>query len=46
MAVFYDENYRMVQTRVKNFPANAMEYRDLSTVYFTPKVEKETKSKK
>ncbi len=36
MPVFYDENYRLIQIKVKNFPANAMEYRDLSTVYFQP----------
>ena len=39
MPVFYDENYRLVQINVKNFPANAMEYRDLSRVYFEPKKE-------
>lgn len=37
MPIFYEENYRLVQTNVKNFPANAMEYRDLSRVYFEPK---------
>lgn len=37
MPVFYDENYRLIQTNVKNFTANAMEYRDLSHVYFEPK---------
>ncbi len=39
MPVFYDENYRLVQINVRNFPANAMEYRDLSRVYFEPKKE-------
>ena len=39
-AIFYDENYRLVQTNVRNFPANAMEYRDMSRVYIEPKVEK------
>jgi oligopeptide transport system substrate-binding protein len=38
MPIFYEENYRLVQTYVKNFPANAMEYRDLSRVYFDPEV--------
>lgn len=38
MPVFYEENYRLIQTYVKNFPANAMEYRDLGRVYFEPKV--------
>ena len=32
--VFYDENYRLLKPYVKNFPANAMEYRDMSEVYF------------
>lgn len=40
MPIFYDENYRLVQTNVRNFPANAMEYRDMSRVYIEPKVEK------
>jgi peptide/nickel transport system substrate-binding protein len=40
MPIFYDENYRLVQPNVKNFPANAMEYRDMTRVYFEPKQEK------
>lgn len=36
MPLFYDESYRLIQPNVKNFPANAMEYRDLSEVYFVP----------
>jgi oligopeptide transport system substrate-binding protein len=36
MPVFYEENYRLIQTSVKKFPANAMEYRDMSRVYFEP----------
>jgi oligopeptide transport system substrate-binding protein len=40
MPIFYDEFYRLVQPYVKNFPANAMEYRDMSRVYFVPKDEK------
>ena len=32
--IFYDENTRLLQVYVKNFPSNAMEYRDMSTVYF------------
>ncbi|MEW6467851.1 MAG: ABC transporter substrate-binding protein [Bacteroidota bacterium] len=43
MPIFYDENYRMLQNNVKNFPANAMEYRDLSRVYFVPKEEPKKK---
>lgn len=41
MPIFYDENYRLVQTNVKNFPANAMEYRDMTRVYLEPKEKKE-----
>ena len=40
MPIFYDENYRLIQTNVRNFPANAMEYRDLTRTYFVPKDEK------
>ncbi|MDQ3047096.1 MAG: ABC transporter substrate-binding protein [Bacteroidota bacterium] len=40
MPIFYDENYRLVQTNVKNFPANAMEYRDMTSVYIEPKKDK------
>lgn len=38
MPIFYEENYRLIQTYIKNFPANAMEYRDMSRVYFEPKL--------
>jgi peptide/nickel transport system substrate-binding protein len=37
MPVFYEENDRLIQKNVRNFPANAMEYRDFSRVYFVPK---------
>ncbi|MGQ0827509.1 MAG: ABC transporter substrate-binding protein [Bacteroidota bacterium] len=40
MPIFYDEYYRLIQTNIKNFPANPMEYRDMSKVYFVPKEEK------
>lgn len=33
MVLWYDENYRLTQSHVKNFFANAMRYRDLSEVY-------------
>ena len=36
MPLFYDESYRLIQSNIKNFPANAMEYRDLTKVYFVP----------
>ena len=34
MPIFYDENTRLIQVYVKNFPSNAMEYRDMTEVYF------------
>ena len=34
MPIFYDENTRLIQVYVKNFPSNAMEYRDMTRVYF------------
>lgn len=34
MPIFYDENTRLLQVNVKNFPSNAMEHRDMSRVYF------------
>lgn len=37
MPIFYDENDRLVQKNVRNFPANGMEYRDLSATYVIPK---------
>lgn len=33
MILWYDESYRILQSYVKNFPNNAMQYRDLSEVY-------------
>jgi oligopeptide transport system substrate-binding protein len=39
MPVFYDENYRLLKPYVKNFPANAMEYRDMTRVFFEPTVD-------
>lgn len=44
MPIFYDEIYRLVQKNVKDFDVNAMEYRDVSRVYFVP--EEEGKDKK
>lgn len=31
--LWYDEGYRLIQSYVKNFPNNPMQYRDLSDVY-------------
>ena len=36
IVLFYDEGYRLIQNKVKNFPNNAMQYRDFSNVYFVP----------
>lgn len=33
MVLWYDENYRLIQSRVKNFHANPMRYRDYSQIY-------------
>ncbi len=41
--LYYDENVRLLQHRIKNFPMNPMEYRDFSDVYFSKK-EKEKAS--
>lgn len=45
MPIFYDEIYRLVQNNVKGFDVNAMEYREVSRVYFVPEDEK-NRSKK
>lgn len=37
LPLFYDENDRLVQKNVRNFPINAMEYRDFTRVYIIPK---------
>lgn len=37
MPIFYDENFRLEQANVANFPENALNYMDLSDVYFTQK---------
>jgi peptide/nickel transport system substrate-binding protein len=34
IVLWYDESYRLLQSYVKNFPNNPMQYRDLSEVYF------------
>jgi len=34
MPIYYDENTRLLQLYVRNFDQNAMEYRDMSKVYF------------
>lgn len=37
MPIFYDENYRLEQLNVRNFPENALGYMDLTNVYLIPK---------
>ena len=41
MPIFYEEIYRLLQNRVKDFYVNAMEYRDISRVYLIPERDKE-----
>ncbi|MEH0158108.1 ABC transporter substrate-binding protein [Limibacter armeniacum] len=35
LVLWYDEGYRLIQSYVKDFPNNPMQYRDFSTVYFS-----------
>lgn len=37
MPIFYDKDYRMLQPNIRNFPQNAMEYRNMTEVYFVPR---------
>jgi len=37
LTIFYNENDRLIQKYVRNFPINALEYRDFTEVYFVPK---------
>ncbi len=37
MPIYYEDNYRLEQLNVRNFPENAMNYMDLTTVYLIPK---------
>ncbi len=42
VVLWYDESYRLLQHYVKDFPNNAMQYRDFSTVYIAkPRLIKE-----
>lgn len=41
MPIYYDNYIRLVQLKVRNLPINAMEYRDLSRVWFAKEDEKE-----
>ncbi len=46
LPIFYDENDRLIQKNVRNFPVNAMEHRDLSRVYLVPKEKMPVPAKK
>ena len=37
MPIIYDENYRLEQLNVRNFPENSIQFTDLSVVYLIPK---------
>lgn len=37
LVLWYDEGYRLMQSYVKNFPNNSMQYRDFSEVFLVPK---------
>lgn len=36
LVLWYDEGYRLLQSQVRNFPSNPMQFRDFSEVYFEP----------
>ncbi|MDW7695351.1 ABC transporter substrate-binding protein [Flammeovirgaceae bacterium SG7u.111] len=36
LVLWYDESYRLLQSYIKNFPNNPMQYRDFSQVYMIP----------
>ncbi|MCH7534706.1 MAG: ABC transporter substrate-binding protein, partial [Bacteroidetes bacterium] len=38
LPIYYGENYRLLQQKVINFPANSMEERDFNRVYFDPNI--------
>ncbi|NQY68464.1 MAG: ABC transporter substrate-binding protein, partial [Flavobacteriales bacterium] len=38
LPIYYGENYRLLQQKVTNFPANSMEERDFNRVYFDPNI--------
>ncbi|MEN7547704.1 ABC transporter substrate-binding protein [Rapidithrix thailandica] len=40
LILWYDEGYRLVQSYVKSFANNPMQFRDFSAVYFIPKSKK------
>lgn len=44
IVLWYDEGYRLIQSYVKNFPNNPMQYRDLSEVYLEPAKEQKKSS--
>ncbi|MCB0395666.1 MAG: ABC transporter substrate-binding protein [Flavobacteriales bacterium] len=46
MIIYYEENYRLLQPYVKNFPINPMEYRKLTDVYFDMSADSNKKTAK
>ena len=34
MVLWYNENYKLIQSNIRNFYTNPMNYRDFSIVYF------------
>ena len=44
LIISYSENYRITQPEIANFPNNAMQYRDFSTVYFMQETQQEKPS--
>lgn len=46
LVLWYDEGYRLLSSRIKNFPNNPMQYRDFSEVYFEPEMNKATEPAK
>ncbi len=47
IVLWYDAGYRIIQSYVKGFPSNPLEYRDFSYVYFDyDKIEKDKNAKK
>ncbi len=45
MTLWYDETYRLLKSRIKNYYSNPMRYRDYSQVFIIPEQPKEEKAK-
>ncbi|MCC7051158.1 MAG: hypothetical protein IT239_05200, partial [Bacteroidia bacterium] len=44
LPLYYEENTRLLNIKVRNFDQNAMEVRDLTRVYFEQSAQKDTKA--